>query len=646
MVGTNTAQDIVPLQGVEIVSVSDALANENEWPSNRTDESIIKGSFNVATPETETHDELVEKRKEFSYPPLPEPWTISAADDTKRRTGISAAVGGSDMDARTFARARERKSRGEAAQQEAARHHGVLQRLKAWHQWETQHYSSLSAFLLSTIGYPRRPDRPGDSELKQLATFYFPPRSKLESIESLFLHSGPPPRAQWDQVSPSGWPFLEFEVLNLRGRQFLQDQIDAFNMLQDVPGIGDALDKLNFEGDTNDTLQSILAHRASHLGAKVGFWNSAYGDLPRQLVEDANVGFSYLDSNGEHHVPSLDPQMFSRHPVYRDAVLVRNLFRCFHRGDGYLLTMSPHIGINYLDKNVTKNMKEPVTVDSLGQDSSVLEALRQRARLCNPFDKAGMLRPGIESLEWFLVFLVTEFASTPHNLRQGRNAPDIQKAYSTIVSDLKNRRADGFKRNESINLVREYAACIEEISKLQRLIDNKREYLSLLRKDCVELADRYCQDEKAVSDDLNPLQRMPARIDWARRIVDENSKRLPATMSELKSSLDVLFQLRTIEQNELAVIAESNNRAILVFTVVTVVFLPLSFFTSYYGMNLKGVIDTDRGQDYFWTICGTVTATVVAFTIVVGFRTRLYNLVWEERNYSRPDIRRRGLLRR
>lgn len=105
-------------------------------------------------------------------------------------------------------------------------------------------------------------------------------------------------------------------------------------MLQDVPGIGDALDKLNFEGDTNDTLQSILAHRASHLGAKVGFWNSAYGDLPRQLVEDANVGFSYLDTNGEHHVPSLDPQMFSRHPVYRDAVLVRNLFRCFHRGDG------------------------------------------------------------------------------------------------------------------------------------------------------------------------------------------------------------------------------------------------------------------------------------------------------------------------
>lgn len=176
MVRTNAAQDIVPLEGVAILSPTNPLASGSERPSNQSNETIAKYSFK----ETEAHYELVEKRKEFSYPPLPKPWTISAADDTKRRTGISAAVGGSDMDARTFARAYERKSRGEAAQQEAARHHGVLQRLKAWHQWETQHYSSLSTFLLSTIGYPRRPERPGDSELKQLAMFYFPPRSKLE----------------------------------------------------------------------------------------------------------------------------------------------------------------------------------------------------------------------------------------------------------------------------------------------------------------------------------------------------------------------------------------------------------------------------------------------------------------------------------
>ena len=105
----------------------------------------------------------------------------------------------------------------------------------------------------------------------------------------------------------------------------------------------------------------------------------------------------------------------------------------------------------------------------------------------------------------------------------------------------KHRRADGFKRHESINLVRDYGTCIEELSKLQSLIvDNKREFLSLLRKDCIDLADKYCHDEKVGLDDSDPLQMMPARIDWARRIIDENSKRLPAIMSELKSSLDVV----------------------------------------------------------------------------------------------------------
>lgn len=105
----------------------------------------------------------------------------------------------------------------------------------------------------------------------------------------------------------------------------------------------------------------------------------------------------------------------------------------------------------------------------------------------------------------------------------------------------KHRSADGFKRYESINLIRDYAACIDEISKLQSLIvDNKREFLSLLRKDCIDLADKYCHEENTVLDDSHPLQKIPARIDWALRIIDENSKRLPAIMSELKSSLDVV----------------------------------------------------------------------------------------------------------
>ena len=66
-----------------------------------------------------------------------------------------------------------------------------------------------------------------------------------------------------------------------------------------------------------------------------------------------------------------------------------------------------------------------------------------------------------------------------------------------------------------------------------------------------------------------------------------------------------------------------NNRAIVVFTVVTIIFLPLSFFTSYFGMNIQGIVDTRRTERYFWTVCGTSTAIIVGLTVLFGFKERL-----------------------
>ena len=96
-----------------------------------------------------------------------------------------------------------------------------------------------------------------------------------------------------------------------------------------------------------------------------------------------------------------------------------------------------------------------------------------------------------------------------------------------------------------------------------------------------------------------------------------------------------LFQLRTIEQNELAIIAESNNKAILIFTVVTIIFLPLSFFTSYFGMNLRVIIDTERTERYFWAVCGSATIIVVSLTVLFSFKQRLHAWIWEDREYAR-----------
>ena len=92
-----------------------------------------------------------------------------------------------------------------------------------------------------------------------------------------------------------------------------------------------------------------------------------------------------------------------------------------------------------------------------------------------------------------------------------------------------------------------------------------------------------------------------------------------------------LFQLRSIEQNELAIVSDSQNKAIMVFTVVTVIFLPLSFFTSYYGMNLSDVVNTAKNQAYFWKVCGTVTFIIILFTTLSAFRHQLRRLMRNRR---------------
>jgi Mg2+ and Co2+ transporter CorA len=89
-----------------------------------------------------------------------------------------------------------------------------------------------------------------------------------------------------------------------------------------------------------------------------------------------------------------------------------------------------------------------------------------------------------------------------------------------------------------------------------------------------------------------------------------------------------LFQLRSIEQNELAIMADNQNKAIFVFTGVTIVFLPLSFFTSYYGMNLEGILNSTRTEAYFWKICGSSAFVIILIVCLYAFRYHIRQIIW------------------
>ena len=103
--------------------------------------------------------------------------------------------------------------------------------------------------------------------------------------------------------------------------------------------------------------------------------------------------------------------------------------------------------------------------------------------------------------------------------------------------------------------------------------------------------------------------------------------------------LDVLLQFRVLEQQDLAIdqrhmatkqqnlaVNEAKRsgvqaRSILVFTALTIVFLPLTFFTSYFGMNLSDISGINsRG---FWKITGPVSVAIIilVFALVRAMNT-------------------------
>lgn len=99
--------------------------------------------------------------------------------------------------------------------------------------------------------------------------------------------------------------------------------------------------------------------------------------------------------------------------------------------------------------------------------------------------------------------------------------------------------------------------------------------------------------------------------------------------------LDVLLQFRVLDQQELAVsqrhiagqqqslaVEEAKRagvqaRSVIVFTAITIVFLPLSFFTSYFGMNVTDIANTVHSSKYFWLIAGPISGTIIIAVFVV-----------------------------
>jgi Mg2+ and Co2+ transporter CorA len=87
-------------------------------------------------------------------------------------------------------------------------------------------------------------------------------------------------------------------------------------------------------------------------------------------------------------------------------------------------------------------------------------------------------------------------------------------------------------------------------------------------------------------------------------------------LCELRDSCNNLIN-RTIQLVNIRL--EDHGKAIMVFTIVTIVFLPLSFIASYFGMNTSDIRNLQSTQRLFWAVAGGLTAGVATVSIFLAF---------------------------
>ncbi|KAJ4989011.1 mg2+ transporter [Stagonosporopsis vannaccii] len=93
------------------------------------------------------------------------------------------------------------------------------------------------------------------------------------------------------------------------------------------------------------------------------------------------------------------------------------------------------------------------------------------------------------------------------------------------------------------------------------------------------------------------------------------SKRRVQTQDLYKQADKLAESLR----HNIAIAEEGNSKAILIFTLVTIVFLPLSFVSSVFGMNTVDVRDMESSQTLFWAVALPVTAIVGGLSLVAAY---------------------------
>ncbi|KAF9883817.1 hypothetical protein FE257_002754 [Aspergillus nanangensis] len=175
---------------------------------------------------------------------------------------------------------------------------------------------------------------------------------------------------------------------------------------------------------------------------------------------------------------------------------------------------------------------------------------------------------------------------------------------------------------------------LSSLLELRDIVDELGTILKLLEEqtNTIKIMARYFEDKgygKAfIEVALN-------RLDQYRNQVNDMKDNAYAAQKAVENLLDLKQKQANVDESRLArweaEVTQNQSQSVMVFTIFTVIFLPLSFFTSLFGINVREWSGEETNPDfsYMLAIAGPTSVAIIVVALLMAFSERLRETVVE-----------------
>lgn len=235
-----------------------------------------------------------------------------------------------------------------------------------------------------------------------------------------------------------------------------------------------------------------------------------------------------------------------------------------------------------------ESAKKDIFLSGIGSHSEILEAETVRVQFLALAFMSGIQRPLFQ----------------PSVMRRSQVKDTLLQLYKEYTSRLHFEANNRPRKRVFLDI----HGLEEELQALDKLVDSQESCLYNFLTLIDPMTSRYTTETRLREFRVEVQfgnDQLHHRIE-RRREIDNLATRLWILKDQVKQTIEIM--------------EEDHGKAIRVFTVVTLFFLPLSFVSSFLGMNTTDVRNSEWNQAIFWITAVPITVGVLSLAFIYGYK--------------------------